>query len=116
MAVGESIYNFPAGLIDPGETYEEAAAREFAKSNHPTSFQTIDFSYILAMPDEEFERIVGSMRNAETARKYRQVMRKKELEECAKKLLESNPMYPVINRPLNKDYLKFRGLLDEAEI
>ena len=28
MAVGESIYNFPAGLIDPGETYEEAAARE----------------------------------------------------------------------------------------
>jgi ADP-ribose pyrophosphatase len=28
MAVGERIYNFPAGLIDPGETYEEAAARE----------------------------------------------------------------------------------------
>lgn len=28
MAVGESIYNFPAGLIDPGESYEEAAARE----------------------------------------------------------------------------------------
>ncbi len=94
---------------------EEDAAREFAKSNHPTSFQTIDFSCILAMPDEEFERIVGSMHNAETARKYRQVMRKKELEECAKKLLESDPMYPVINRPLNKDYLKFRGLLDEAE-
>lgn len=56
---------------------EEGAAREFAKSNHPTSFQTIDFSCILAMSDEEFERIVGSMRNAETARKYRQVMKTK---------------------------------------
>lgn len=33
---------------------EEGAAREFKKSNHPTSFQTIDFSYILAMSDEEF--------------------------------------------------------------
>ncbi len=28
MAVGEFVYNFPAGLIDPGETPEEAAARE----------------------------------------------------------------------------------------
>jgi ADP-ribose pyrophosphatase len=28
MAVGEWIYNFPAGLIDPGETIEQAAARE----------------------------------------------------------------------------------------
>lgn len=28
MAVGEWIYNFPAGLIDPGETYEQAAVRE----------------------------------------------------------------------------------------
>lgn len=95
---------------------EEGLAREFAKSNHPTGYQIMDFSRILAMSDEEFERIVGSTRNAETVRKYRQVMRKKELEECAKKLLESNPMYPVINRPLNKDYLKFRGSLDEAEI
>ena len=28
MAVGEWVYNFPAGLIDPGETPKEAAARE----------------------------------------------------------------------------------------
>lgn len=28
MAVGEWVYNFPAGLIDPGETMEEAARRE----------------------------------------------------------------------------------------
>ena len=28
MAVGDWVYNFPAGLIDPGETPEEAAERE----------------------------------------------------------------------------------------
>ena len=28
LSVGEWIYNFPAGLIDPGETVEQAAARE----------------------------------------------------------------------------------------
>ena len=28
MAAGRFVYNFPAGLIDPGETPEEAAARE----------------------------------------------------------------------------------------
>ena len=28
MSIGEWIYNFPAGLIDPGETPEVAAARE----------------------------------------------------------------------------------------
>ena len=28
MAIGAWVYNFPAGLIDPGETVEEAAARE----------------------------------------------------------------------------------------
>ena len=28
MAAGRSVYNFPAGLIDPGEIPEEAAARE----------------------------------------------------------------------------------------
>ena len=28
LAPGEWVYNFPAGLIDPGETVEEAAARE----------------------------------------------------------------------------------------
>lgn len=28
MAVGDYVYNFPAGLIDEGETYEESARRE----------------------------------------------------------------------------------------
>ena len=28
MAVGRWVYNFPAGLIDPGETPEQAARRE----------------------------------------------------------------------------------------
>ena len=28
MAVGRSVYNFPAGLVDPGETFEVAAKRE----------------------------------------------------------------------------------------
>ena len=28
MATGRAVYNFPAGLIDPGETPEESAARE----------------------------------------------------------------------------------------
>jgi len=28
MAVGKEVYNFPAGLIDPGETYEVSASRE----------------------------------------------------------------------------------------
>ena len=31
MAVGECVYNFPAGLIDSGETPKEAAARELRK-------------------------------------------------------------------------------------
>lgn len=28
MATGQFVYNFPAGLIDPGETYEQSAKRE----------------------------------------------------------------------------------------
>lgn len=28
MAAGQFIYNFPAGLIDPGESFEQSAARE----------------------------------------------------------------------------------------
>ena len=28
MAVGEPVFSFPAGLMEPGETFEEAAARE----------------------------------------------------------------------------------------
>lgn len=28
MATGQFIYNFPAGLIDPGETFEQSAKRE----------------------------------------------------------------------------------------
>lgn len=53
---------------------EEDTAREFAKSAH-AEFEIVDFSRILEMLDEEFERIVGSMYNADIARKYRQVMK-----------------------------------------
>ena len=56
---------------------EEDMAREFEKSD-PTGLQILDFSYILEMSDEEFERIVGSMHNADVARKYRQVMLKQD--------------------------------------
>ena len=50
---------------------------------------------ILAMPDEEFERIVGSMHNAETARKYRQVMKTKISQES--KLQIEDDFEPLIN-------------------
>lgn len=73
---------------------EEGLAREFAKSN-PTGFQIIDFSYILEMSDEKFERIVGSYRNAETARKYRQVMKNKISQES--KLQIEEDFEPLIN-------------------
>lgn len=74
---------------------EEGLAREFAKSNDPTGYQIMDFSCILAMSDEEFERIVGSMRNAETARKYRQVMKTKISQES--KLQIEEDFEPLIN-------------------
>lgn len=74
---------------------EEGLAIEFMKSNHPTGYQIMDFSCILAMSNEEFERIVGSMRNAETARKYRQVMKTKISQES--KLQIEDDFEPLIN-------------------
>lgn len=43
LAVGEWVYNFPAGLIDPGETYEEAAKRELWEETGLTLVEIEDF-------------------------------------------------------------------------
>lgn len=43
MAVGEWVYNFPAGLIDPGETPEEAARRELQEETGLNLVSVDDF-------------------------------------------------------------------------
>ena len=48
LAAGRWVYNFPAGLIDPGETPEEAAARELREETGLTLVRiedTLDNSY-----------------------------------------------------------------------
>lgn len=42
MAVGDWVYNFPAGLIDPGETPEEAAKRELKEETGLELYQIED--------------------------------------------------------------------------
>ena len=42
MAVGDFVYNFPAGLIDPGETPEIAAARELKEETGLELYQIDD--------------------------------------------------------------------------
>lgn len=42
LAPGEWVYNFPAGLIDPGETPEAAAARELREETGLELFQVVD--------------------------------------------------------------------------
>lgn len=44
LAVGDWVYNFPAGLIDPGETPEEAARRELKEE---TGLDLVDVRDIL---------------------------------------------------------------------
>lgn len=54
LAVGHTVYNFPAGLIDPGETPEESARRELKEETGldlikitdiiPESYSAIGFS------------------------------------------------------------------------
>ena len=43
LAVGEWVYNFPAGLIDPGETPEEAARRELSEETGLEILEIKDF-------------------------------------------------------------------------
>ena len=43
LAVGEWVYNFPAGLIDPGETPEEAARRELSEETGLDILEIRDF-------------------------------------------------------------------------
>ena len=42
LAVGDWVYNFPAGMIDPGETPEEAAARELREETGLTLYEIND--------------------------------------------------------------------------
>ena len=54
MAVGKYVYNFPAGLIDPGETVQQSAARELKEETGldlvkvlnviPDSYSAVGFS------------------------------------------------------------------------
>lgn len=43
MAVGDFVYNFPAGLIDPGEHYEESAKRELWEETGLELYEINDF-------------------------------------------------------------------------
>ena len=43
LAPGEWVYNFPAGLIDPGETPEEAARRELSEETGRDSLEIKDY-------------------------------------------------------------------------
>lgn len=42
MAVGDYVYNFPAGLIDPGETVEQAGRRELKEETGLDVLEVID--------------------------------------------------------------------------
>lgn len=43
MAVGEWVYNFPAGLIDPGEEPEQSAKRELWEETGLDLYEIVDF-------------------------------------------------------------------------
>jgi ADP-ribose pyrophosphatase len=43
LAPGEWVYNFPAGLIDPGEKPEESAARELMEETGLELYEIVDF-------------------------------------------------------------------------
>ncbi len=43
LAVGDWVYNFPAGLIDPGETYEQSAKRELWEETGLELYEINDF-------------------------------------------------------------------------
>lgn len=64
MAVGEWVYNFPAGLIDPGETYDMAARRELWEETGLTLTVIEDFigeSYsAVGFSNEKNVCVVGS--------------------------------------------------------
>lgn len=48
-------------------------AKEFAKANN-TDYQTLNFSKIISMSDDEFENLISSRPNADLARKYRKIL------------------------------------------
>lgn len=52
-------------------------AKEFAKANN-TDYQTLNFSKIISMPNDEFENLISSRPNADLARKYRKTLLEKE--------------------------------------
>ena len=54
MAVGDFAYNFPAGLIDPGESLEEAARRELWEETG-LKLETIEEVLPVTSDEEEIE-------------------------------------------------------------
>ena len=80
LAPGKWVYNFPAGLIDPGETPEEAAARELWEETGlhldsvddfiPASYSAVGFSNeknvcIVGTASGEFEKSTSSVEEIE---------------------------------------------------
>lgn len=58
-------------------------AKEFAKANN-TDYQTLNFSKIISMPDDEFENLISSRPNADLARKYRKILLENEISKQTK--------------------------------
>ena len=80
LAPGKWVYNFPAGLIDPGETPEEAATRELWEETGlhldsvddfiPASYSAVGFSNeknvcIVGTASGEFEKSTSSVEEIE---------------------------------------------------
>ena len=70
MAVGEWVYNFPAGLIDPGETPEEAARRELSEETGLDILEIKDYigeSYsAVGFSNEKLATIAGEIRKSDS--------------------------------------------------
>lgn len=95
MACGDFVYNFPAGLIEPGETFEEGARRELREETGlalvqverilPESFSAVGFSNeknvcIIGVAEGEFAPSDSTVEEIEAAwytkREVRELLQK----------------------------------------